>query len=46
MWKILSGHKKELKKGREQVINKFGFKKFSADFIEGVREVAQGHKKE
>ena len=43
---IVSGKKKELTKGRQQVINKFGFKKFSADFMDGVRLVSKGSKSE
>jgi glycosyltransferase involved in cell wall biosynthesis len=44
MWLILSGEKNKLTKGRKQVTSKFGFKKFSADFLEGVREVAHPKK--
>jgi hypothetical protein len=36
MWKILSGEKKNLNKGRDQVFGKFSFEKFSIDFIEGI----------
>jgi glycosyltransferase involved in cell wall biosynthesis len=36
MWKILSGEKKNLNKGREQVFGKFSFEKFSSDFVEGI----------
>ena len=39
MYEILSGAKKTLTKGREQVIRKFGFDKFSEDFVEGIRDV-------
>jgi hypothetical protein len=39
MYEILNGAKKALTKGREQVIRKFGFDKFSEDFVEGIREV-------
>lgn len=44
MWKILSGEKTKLNKGREQVINKFSINKFSANFMDGIREVL-GHRK-
>ena len=32
MAEIASGKNKDLNRGRQQVIEKFGFKKFSADF--------------
>lgn len=40
MWKILSGEKKNLNKGREQVFGKFSFEKFRSDFVEGIKEVS------
>ena len=45
MYRILSGDKAKLTKGRTQVINKFGFSKFADDFLTGIREVV-GRKKE
>lgn len=44
MWKILSGEKKNLNKGRDQVFGKFSFEKFSIDFIEGIEQVSQPNK--
>jgi hypothetical protein len=36
MWKMVSGGKGKLKKGRQQVIKKFSFKTFSNDFVSGI----------
>jgi len=46
MYEILTGAKKNLTKGRKQVINKFGFDKFSSDFMEGICEVSGQQLKE
>ena len=42
---MLDGGKKELGGGREQVISKFSFNKFSGDFNKGIREVTNKNKK-
>ena len=44
MWKILSGEKSKLNKGRQQVISKFSFDKFSEDFVDGILEVSSKKK--
>lgn len=41
MWKMMQGEKKTMNKGRNQVINKFSFKKFSSDFVDGIKEVTK-----
>jgi hypothetical protein len=40
MWKIISGEKGKLTQGRQQVISKFSFDKFSEDFVDGILEVS------
>lgn len=44
MFKVISGEKSRLTKGRQQVINKFSFEKFSEDFVDGILEVSSKKK--
>jgi alpha-1,3/alpha-1,6-mannosyltransferase len=44
MLKVISGEKSKLTKGRQQVINKFSFEKFSEDFVDGIQEVSSKKK--
>ena len=43
---MLSGARKRLTKGKEQVVRKFGFDQFSRDFVAGIAEVVGGRKGE
>lgn len=44
MWKVVSGEKKNLNKGRERVIQKFSFEKFSEQFVVGIGQVCNNRK--
>lgn len=39
MWKILSGEKSKLNKGKERMIQKFGLEMFAVQFNNGIESV-------